>query len=349
MQIREHVAPLVRHEHLHRRNQGAQSVTDPQQQVLDTLPGDGGDRDGTGIGVGETSRLVGPVGLVEHEQLGHGLATDVSDDLSHCLHLPLGVRTRPVDHVNQQIPVVDDVERGRERLHQLVRQLLDESDGVGQQHRLTARELQPTCRRIERREEAILDEDTSLGQTVEQGRLARVGVPDDDHVAQRRPATCLPLGVAVAGDLDQIGLELVDQAGDTSTVEFELRLTRTAASAHATGLLGHRPALAAQARQAVLEQRQLDLCLALLAVGVLGEDVEDQRSAVDRGTAEQLLQVVLLGRAEFVVEDHRVTVGRERELADLLDLALADVRCRVRMVTSLHDASDDIGASGVDQ
>ena len=62
-------------------------------------------------------------------------------------------------------------------------------------------------------------------------------------------------------------------------------------------LLGERRALAPEAGQPVAEQGQLDLGLALLAVGVLGEDVEDHRGAVDGGAAEQLLEVALLGRA----------------------------------------------------
>ena len=85
-----------------------------------------------------------------------------------------------------------------------------------------------------------------------------------------------------------------------------------------------RPA-AAQAGQAVAELRELDLHHALLARGVLGEDVEDQRDAVDDVAFEQLLQVALLGRGELVVEDHDVDVERLGELAQLLGLALADV------------------------
>ena len=54
---------------------------------------------------------------------------------------------------------------------------------------------------------------------------------------------------------------------------------------------------APQAGQPVAQLGQLDLGLALLGVGVLGEDVEDHRGAVDGGAAEDLLEVALLGRA----------------------------------------------------
>ncbi len=106
----------------------------------------------------------------------------------------------------------------------------------------------------------------------------------------------LALGVAVLGDVAEVALELVDAAHEAATVDLELGLAR-APGADATALLAERAALAPQAGQPVAELGQLDLRLALLAVGVLGEDVEDHRGAVDRRAAQQLLQVELLGRA----------------------------------------------------
>ena len=100
-----------------------------------------------------------------------------------------------------------------------------------------------------------------------------------------------------------------DVALDAPAVDLELGLARAPAGADATGLLGEPGPAPPQAGQAVAELGQLDLGLALVAVGVLGEDVEDHRGAVDRRAPEQLLQVELLGRGQLVVEDHRVAVG----------------------------------------
>ena len=104
-----------------------------------------------------------------------------------------------------------------------------------------------------------------------------------------------------------------------------------------------------QPGQPVAQQGQLDLGLALLAGGVLGEDVEDHRGAVDGRAAEDLLEVALLGRAELVVEDDGVAVDRLRRVAQLLGLALADVGGRVGRLAALHDAVDHVGAGRVDQ
>src|SRR5690606_27806452 len=144
-------------------------------------------------------------------------------------------------------------------------------------------------------EEAVLDVDVGIGEPVEQAGLAGVGVTHEGDVGRPAAVAGLALGVAVAGHLTQVGLQLVDPAQDPAPVDLELGLTGATASAEAaagaTGLLGQRPALAPQPGQAVAVHGQLDLGLALLAGGVLGEDVEDDRGAVDGGAAELLLQV----------------------------------------------------------
>ena len=91
-------------------------------------------------------------------------------------------------------------------------------------------------------------------------------------------------------------LELVHAAHEAATVDLELGLAGTP-GADAAALLAEVGAPAPQPGQPVAQLGQLDLGLALLAVGVLGEDVEDHRGAVDGGAAEQLLEVELLGRA----------------------------------------------------
>ncbi len=159
----------------------------------------------------------------------------------------------------------------------------------------------------------------------------------------------------MAVDVAQLALELVDATHETAAIDLELGLARTAgadarpARRHATGLLRQRPSLATEARQPVAQQRQLDLRLALLAVGVLGEDVEDHRGAVDGGAAQQLLEVELLRGRQLVVEHHGVGVDRERDLAQLLRLALAHVGGGIGTVTTLHDARHLVGARGVDE
>src|ERR1700722_7182320 len=87
--------------------------------------------------------------------------------------------------------------------------------------------------------------------------------------------------------LANLASELRDPGPDPAPVRLDLGLTRTAgadpatASYPATSLPGQRFPPATQARQQILHLRQFDLRLAFLALGVLGEDIQDQGGAID--------------------------------------------------------------------
>ena len=154
----------------------------------------------------------------------------------------------------------------------------------------------------------------------------------------------------VLADFDQLAFEPGDAGTDPAPLDFELGLAAAEPGADAAALLRQSGLGApAQARQAVAQQRQLDLRLALRGPGVLGEDVEDHRRAVDRGTPQQLLQVVLLGRGQLVVEDDGVGVDGEAQFAQFFGLALADEEGVVRVIARLHQPAHLVGAGRVDQ
>ncbi len=88
----------------------------------------------------------------------------------------------------------------------------------------------------------------------------------------------------------------MDAAQQTPAVDLELRLAGTS-RADAGTLLAQLGAPAAQARQPVAQLRELDLHRAVLARRVLGEDVEDQRDAVDDVDLEQVLRGCAAARA----------------------------------------------------
>ena len=102
---------------------------------------------------------------------------------------------------------------------------------------------------------------------------------------------------------------------------------------------------ARQARQLVLELRELDLEPALVGLGVEGEDVEDQPAAVDDLDVEQALEALLLGRAELVVGDQDVEAGLGLcAWSQLLGLALAHVPVGVDVAAVLPLGAHDVGA-----
>src|SRR5690606_29886893 len=193
------------------------------------------------------------------------------------------------------------------------------------------------------------------GEGVEQARLARVRVPGDGDPGHPVAGAGLALGLAGDGELRQLTAELGDLRANAATIGLELGLTG-AAQPHAAvragaaaGLAAHGLTPAAQTRQEVLQLRELDLGLALGALGVLREDVEDQRRAVDDLDVDGLLQGDQLAGRELAVADHRVGAERLDDVLELADLAGADEGARVGPNAALDEAVDDLGPGGLGQ
>ena len=104
-----------------------------------------------------------------------------------------------------------------------------------------------------------------------------------------------------------------------------------------------------QPGQPVAEQGQFDLGAPFGGAGVLGEDVEDHRGAVDGGAAQDLLQVPLLGGGEVVVEHHGVGVDGQADRRQLLGFAPAEIGGRIRVVPALDDPLHHVGPGRVHQ
>jgi len=163
----------------------------------------------------------------------------------------------------------------------------------------------------------------------------------------------------VRADRFKFFLQMRDALANLAAVDLKLRLAgaaqpdarRPAARRSTPGLARQMRPLAGQARQAVLVLRQLDLERAFARAGVLREDFEDQRRAVDdlHLVAEPLLQLALVARRKLVVEDHHVGAGLGDPLDHFFELAGADKRRRVDLRHALHHTPDDGHAGGACQ
>ena len=89
------------------------------------------------------------------------------------------------------------------------------------------------------------------------------------------------------------------------------------------------------AGEVVLELGELDLELALGRVGVVGEDVEDHRGAVDHRHPQCRLEVALLARRELVVAGDQVGVDALGLGLDVVELAAPEVAVRVGRLAHL--------------
>src|SRR5690606_2112226 len=173
------------------------------------------------------------------------------------------------------------------------------------------------------------------GGRAQPGRPAFLCADAGDLRRLGRGARLAGLGAPAADVLDG-ALQRGDAVADAAPVNLELRLTG-AARADATTQAAHRLTAAGQARQLVLELRQLHLHLRFAPASVLGEDVEDHLRAVEHLELRQRLDLPRLRRGELPVEDDEVSVLVERERHRLLQLALADHGPVIGLGTPLHD------------
>ena len=251
-----------------------------------------------GAGVAAVARGgVEQVRLVERHEprlvAGAELVEDGLDGRAVLLEVGVG----GVDDLDQDVGAVDLLERGPERVDQLVRQLVDEAHGVGHDRRLAVAELDLAAGRVERREQLVLGlRHLGADERVEQRRLAGVRVADD---ADGRPQPAVaPAGrrLALLADLLDAFLHLRDPGPDDPPVGLELALAGSARADPALGprQVGPQPG---QPRQLVLELGELDLEAALVGLRVQREDVEDQPAAVDDLDVEQAPRAPAAGPA----------------------------------------------------
>jgi hypothetical protein len=166
--------------------------------------------------------------------------------------------------------------------------------------------------RIEGVEEALPDPNPGPGEGVQERRLPGVGVAGEGDGRDRRGEPAGAHRLPVRLEPAEPPAQRRDPVAGEPAVGLDLRLAGAAGADPAPEPLEVRPQ-PPHARQVVLELRQLDLELALGAVRVVGEDVEDHRGAVDHRDAQGLLQVPLLPRCQLVVDGDEVRArARER-------------------------------------
>src|SRR3546814_799382 len=144
---------------------------------------------------------------LEHRQL---VGADLTEHRQHLLDLLIALWLVRIDDMQEKIGVAGLFQRSPEGLHQLVWQMTDETHGVGQHHRPDIIQLKPPQRRIERGEQLIGRVHIRLGQRIEQGGFAGVGVTNQRHggyIGTTTPATGL---LALTADLFQTLLDLPD-------------------------------------------------------------------------------------------------------------------------------------------
>ena len=232
------------------------------------------------------------IDLIKGQQLRFFQRAQVLQRLVHGLHLIAAVVSRGVEHVQQEVGFLHFFEGRPESRHQVGGELLDETDGVGEEHLTPVGQPDQASGGIEGDEQGVLDLDLRLGQGVQQGRLPAVRVTHNgNHRKGNPPATFAPQSPLFA-DLLDVFLELADTVADAPAIAFQFLLARAARSN--AGAQAGQVAAADKPRQQMMQLRRLDLEAALLGARALRKNVEDQLGAIDHLHLEGALEIALL-------------------------------------------------------
>ncbi len=285
------------------------------------------------------------VDLVEDEEAGAAFEAEVAEGLIDGFRLLAGIGMRNVDDVEEERGFFELFEGSAEGSDELGGELLDESDGVGEEGGGARGETDAAGGRVEGGKELVLDQDVGPGEGAHEGGLAGVGVADERDNGNALARALTPVQRALAAHLLDLALEAGDAVADQAAVGLELGLAGAAGADAGAEPFEVRP-LTTQAGKDVLVLGELDLQEALTGAGVLGENVEDEGGTVNDFDVEGVLQVALLGGGQFVIEDDRGVRGFGLLGDDLLELALADVGGGVVAVEALDGLADNVSARG---
>ena len=115
----------------------------------------------------------------------------------------------------------------------------------------------------------------------------------------------------------EVRVNFVDALLHAAAVGFQLRFAFAAAHADAAALPRKVAPETRQARQQMLQLRQFDLQFAFARAGALGENIQNQRRAVEHLAVEDFFQVAALRGGKLVVEDDGIDVVLAAELGEL--------------------------------
>ena len=143
-------------------------------------------------------------------------------------------------------------------------------------------------------------------------------------------------------------LKLTFYTGDsvlhTPAVGFKLGFTFTTTHADTAFLEGQVAPKACQPREQVLQLREFDLELALARASALGENVKDERGAIEDFAIKYTLQIAALRGRKFVIKDDRIDLVVSALAGKLIRFPASDKCPGRRRVKLLGSVADDFSA-----
>ena len=283
------------------------------------------------------------IDFVEHVQARAIFHSEVGENLYN-LHILLGVmRVGNVGDVEDERSLLHFLESGAEGGDQIRREIAEKSDRVRNQDAATGRQTNRADCRIERGEHFRRREHFSVRERVEESGFSGVRVADESNHAERHSlAGAAARGSLAANRFDGF-FNFTDAVANPAAIGFEF-LFAGAARADAAAEARELFAASREAREKIIQLRELHLELAFARARVRGENIEDELRAVDHAAANSLLHVAKLNGREIVVDNHERNTVEFRFHADFVDFAAAYERGGIERFANLQQRAGNVCA-----
>lgn len=209
------LAGSVRDDEVHRDVAGEELLFDLLEEEVEAQAACGGNVDLIAAVDRELRERVFPVSLIHDVDDRDGAGTELLQGPGGDVHVHLVVRVRAVDYLEDQVGIDRLLERRAEGVDEIVREVVDEADGVGQEEVAMAARSDLPNGGIEGREEHVLHHDflflvrtAGLEEPVHERRLAGVRVADERDLRNAGGLALAALRVAVFRDLSKLLSEL---------------------------------------------------------------------------------------------------------------------------------------------
>ena len=184
-------------------------------------------------------------------------------------------------------------------------------------------------------------------QGIEQGGLTRIRVAHEGDAKSLAARALAALRVALFFHFFQALAGARNRLANHAPVQLNLGFTRAPTHANATALALQVRPTPHQAGAEVLQARELDLQLTLMAARALREDFQNQQGAVIDRQPNVPLQIALLAGAQGLVKQHFLGLVEGSQVTDFIGFAAADKQRRIGGAPFAGDAGDGLHARGL--
>ena len=205
------------------------------------------------------------------------------------------------------------------------RQLRHEPDGIGQDDTSSRRQIESPHGGVEGGEKEVFGGDLRVGQTVEQRRLAGVGVADQRGHRIRHPAPCGAVQPPRPFHRVQFAADSHDPLVDLAAIRLDLGFAGSAQETAPAALALEMGPASYQPAPLIGQVRELDLENALPGARARAENFENQPGTIDDLAVPGAFEIALLDRGQRGIHADKVDPERLDGLGERLQAPGAQI------------------------